>query len=315
MPNKTLRIVFLGTPEFAACSLNVLVEEGFNIVAVITAPDRPKGRGRKLQPSAVKTLAENHKIPVLQPTNLKGDTFLASLRSYHADVQIVVAFRMLPEVVWNLPPMGTYNLHASLLPNYRGAAPINWAIMNGETQTGVTTFKLTHAIDTGHILLRKEVPILASDNAGTLHDRLMKEGADLMVATVRMLATGETPDLLPQTPGKQIKQAPKLFKEDMRIDWHRSAEMLHHFIRGLAPNPGAWTLFQGQVLKIYSAEKADPTHVSHDLKPGDYHRADDQLYVKTSDGWLLLKELQLAGKRRMDVATFLRGHQSSEAFH
>ncbi|MBC7892282.1 MAG: methionyl-tRNA formyltransferase, partial [Sphingobacteriaceae bacterium] len=240
----------MGTPDFAVASLRHLVEAGCQVVAVITAPDKPAGRGHHLQQSAVKQYAASVGLPVLQPEKLKNAEFLEELQSYHADLQVVVAFRMLPEVVWAMPPLGTFNLHASLLPQYRGAAPINWAIINGETETGVTTFFIRQEIDTGPLLFQETEPIHPDDTAGTLHDRLMQHGAALVLKTVQAIEAGEYPDL-PQSEARDLKKAPKIFKETGEIDWNQPAETVRNFVRGLSPYPAAWTTLSGKVLKIF----------------------------------------------------------------
>ena len=258
---KNPRIIFMGTPEFAVATLDALMASGKNIVAVITAPDKPAGRGMKMNMSAVKKYAVDHGLPVLQPEKLKNPVFIDELRSYHADLQVVVAFRMLPEIVWNMPPLGTINVHASLLPEYRGAAPINWAIINGEKKSGVTTFKLTHEIDTGNILLQQEVEIGDDENAGELHDALKIAGAALAVETVDGLINHD----IPEQPQKDMisderiraTHAPKIFTETCRIDWNQPAEKTYNLIRGLSPFPGAFTMLQGKLFKIYRAGKTD----------------------------------------------------------
>lgn len=304
---KNLRIVFLGTPEFAVESLRALVEAGKNIVGVVTAPDKPKGRGKKLAKPAVKEYAESAGLRILQPKNLKDPTFQDELRSLQADLQIVVAFRMLPEAVWNMPPMGTFNLHASLLPQYRGAAPINWAIINGEKETGVTTFKLKHEIDTGNIYFQEKEPILPDDTVGDLYERLMYKGAGLVVKTVEAIEKGEE-KLLPQYESEEIKHAPKIFKEDCEIDWNQPAQKIRDFIRGLSPYPAAWTTLHGKQLKIYSVKQL-PTRK---LRPGVYD-SDGKNWLKTGTGSndIELLEIQMEGKKRMKADEFLRGYQWS----
>src|SRR5687767_4304162 len=245
-----LSIIFMGTPEFAVPSLEILVESKFKVVAVITAPDKPQGRGQKLIPSPVKECAMKHGIPVLQPTNLKSPEFLEELKSYNANLQIVVAFRMLPEAVWNMPAIGTFNLHASLLPQYRGAAPINWAIINGEKETGLTTFFLKHEIDTGSIIFQEKEPIHNDDNVGTLYERLMIKGAQLVLKTTQAIASGNYP-AIPQQQEDEIKHAPKIFKETCEINWNQPNERVRNFVRGLSPYPAAWTRLQDKVFKIY----------------------------------------------------------------
>ncbi|WP_262506079.1 methionyl-tRNA formyltransferase [Runella limosa] len=299
-----LRIIFMGTPEFAVSSLQKLVESGCNVVAVVTAPDKPAGRGLQLTPSPVKHYAVAQGIPVLQPEKLKNPAFLEELRSYQADLQVVVAFRMLPEVVWNMPPKGTFNLHASLLPQFRGAAPINWAIINGETETGVTTFFLEHEIDTGNIIFQETEPIHYEDNVGSLYERLMHKGAELVVRTVNAVEAGNYPQL-PQSQSEVLKAAPKIFKETCEINWNQSTEAVRNFIRGLSPYPAAWTTLNGKLCKIYKSSVATqiPTDNGSHLFTDNKHL----LLFKTADGWLSIDELQLEGKKRMGIEEFLRG--------
>lgn len=308
-----LRIVFMGTPEFAAHHLKKLHNEGANIVAVITAPDKPAGRGQKLKPSAVKEMALELGIPVLQPEKLKNPDFLEELKSYRPDLQIVVAFRMLPEAVWALPPKGTFNLHASLLPQYRGAAPINWAIINGEKETGVTTFFLNHDIDTGDIIMQEKVAIGPDDNAGDVHDRLMQTGASLVVKTVKAIEAN-TVNEMPQAfyESKSLQPAPKIFKEDCRVDWDQSAPFVYNKIRGLNPYPGAWAELnepgkEPLTIKIYSTTIIKEVS---SLQPGEIF-CDNKSVIKvgTKDHSLLINEWQLAGKKRMKVEDFLRGYK------
>ncbi len=304
---KDLRIVFLGTPDFASTTLQKLVENDVNVVAVITAPDKPKGRGKKVATSAVKDCALLHGLPVLQPTNLKSPTFLEELASYKADLQIVVAFRMLPIAVWDMPPMGTFNLHASLLPQYRGAAPINWAIMNGEKETGVTTFFLQHEIDTGAIVYQESEPILPSDDVGSLYERLMHKGATLVLKTVQAIEQGKFPQLA-QDETQELKKAPKIFKEDCKINWERPAEEVRNFIRGLSPYPAAWTVLEGKTLKIFKVEVTE----SLGSRPGHFSvQNKNELFVDCEDHQLRIHELQLEGKRRMTAEEFLRGYSLS----
>jgi methionyl-tRNA formyltransferase len=301
-----LRIVFFGTPDFAVASLRALVEAGCKVVGVVTAPDKPAGRGMQLQQPAVKAYALSQGLQVLQPPRLKAPEFLEALRALQADLQVVVAFRMLPELVWNMPPMGTINVHGSLLPQYRGAAPINWAIINGEAETGVTTFKLRHEIDTGDLLLQDRLPIGPDDNAGTVHDVMMEAGARLLVRTVRGLAEGtirEIPQdaVLPEA----LHHAPKIFKEDCRIDWNQPARAVRNKIRGLAPYPAAFTILQGKTLKIYQVGiRAGVPQAS----PGTFE-TDGRSYLRfaAADAWVEVLDLQLEGKKRMDVEAFLRG--------
>lgn len=295
----------MGTPEFAVASLAILVENGCNVVAVITSPDKPAGRGLSLHASPVKAYAVSNGIPVLQPEKLKNPAFLEELRGYQADLQIVVAFRMLPEVVWNMPPLGTFNLHASLLPQYRGAAPINWAIINGEAETGITTFFLQHEIDTGNLIFQEKEPILPQDNVGSLYERLMHKGAALVLRTVKAIESGSYPQL-PQPDVDNLKHAPKIFKETCQIDWNQPAMHVHNFIRGLSPYPAAWTMLQGKVCKIYKsgvegAKGEDATTGSFETDGKSYLR------FQCIGGVLSILELQIEGKKRMGVEEFLRG--------
>lgn len=303
-----LRIIFMGTPEFAVPSLDILVENKLNVVAVVTAPDKPQGRGQKLVPSPVKECALRHGIPVLQPTNLKAPEFLAELKGYDANLQIVVAFRMLPEVVWAMPAVGTFNLHASLLPQYRGAAPINWAIINGEKETGATTFFLKHEIDTGSIIFQEKEPIHDTDTIGTLYERLMVKGAGLVLKTVRAIETGQYP-AEPQQETGVLKHAPKIFKETCEINWHQPAAQVRNFIRGLSPYPAAWTAINDKVFKIYQAS-IPMSIAANGVNTGGFTTDNkNYLYFKTADGWLSIEELQPEGKRRMTIADFFRGNK------
>lgn len=302
------KIVFMGTPEFAVASLEKLVENGCRVIGVVTAPDKPAGRGMQLQQSPVKQYALSKNIPVLQPEKLKDPVFLEELRSWNADLQVVVAFRMLPELVWNMPPMGTINLHGSLLPQYRGAAPINRAIMNGEKETGVTTFKLKHEIDTGDILLTERIPIHETETAGELHDVMKETGAKLLLETIRGLAAGnlsETPQS--SIPAEQLHSAPKLFMEDCRINWHNSVIAVYNQVRGLSPYPGAFTYLNEQKLKIFKAGMISETPL---IKPGEFE-TDKKTFLRfaCSDGYLAVLELQLEGKKKMEIADFLRGYR------
>lgn len=304
-----MRIIFMGTPDFAVASLKALIEAGEEVVAVVTGPDKPAGRGQKMHSSAVKQFAVSQNIPVLQPVKLRDPEFLEELKSFQADLQVVVAFRMLPELVWNMPPKGTINVHASLLPNYRGAAPINHAILNGEKSSGVTTFLLQHEIDTGNILFFTEVPITETDNAGDLHDKLMVAGAELLIKTVNAIKEGNV-NPIPQdelSSNQELKHAPKIFKEDCLIDWGKSTEEVFNQIRGLSPYPAAFTYLDDKVLKIYSAEKEV---VGHSEKPGSYI-SDGKTNIKfaTADGFISLSEIQIEGKKRMAVTDFLRGYR------
>lgn len=297
----------MGTPEFAVPSLQILVENGFNIVAVITAPDRPKGRGQKLATTPVKDYAVSQSIPVLQPTNLKSPKFLEELRSYKANLQIVVAFRMLPVAVWDMPEIGTFNLHGSLLPQYRGAAPINWAIINGEKETGVTTFFLKHEIDTGNIIFQEKEIIEEDDTVGTVYSRLMEKGAHLVLRTVKAIRDGNYPQE-PQNEDQEIKHAPKIFKETCEINWSKSSEEVHNFIRGLSPYPTAWTMLNNKKFKIFGAKKLELSSAGE--APGDY-KTDNKsyLHIQTGGNAIAITELQMEGKKRMDIKSFLIGNK------
>jgi methionyl-tRNA formyltransferase len=303
-----MRIVFMGTPDFAVASLKALLDAGENVVAVITAPDKPAGRGQKLNKSAVKVFAEANNMPVLQPEKLRDPQFIEDLRSYNADLQVVVAFRMLPEIVWNMPPLGTINVHASLLPQYRGAAPINHAVINGEKETGVTTFLLQHQIDTGNILLATKVEIADTDNAGIVHDKLMHAGAETLIKTVNGLRN-KTITPIPQEDLNQedLKHAPKIFKEDCLINWENSTEKIYNQIRGLSPYPAAFTFLNDKVLKIFETKKEI---VEHNNQPGTF-QSDGKTYLKfaTKDGYLHLSTIQIEGKKRMEINEFLKGYR------
>lgn len=312
MNKKELRIVFMGTPAFAVESLRALVENDYNVVGVITAPDKPAGRGYKFQPPAVKEYALSAGLTVLQPENLKNEVFLGELRRLKADIQVVVAFRMLPEVVWSMPPRGTFNLHASLLPQYRGAAPINWAIINGEKETGVTTFFLKHEIDTGEIIFQEKVAIGENDDAGTLHDSLMTLGAKLVVRTIDAVIGG-TVRSLPQSEltqgNKELKPAPKIHKETCRINWDRPVEEIRNFVRGLSPYPAAWTELDvnGEKMnfRIFAARTLPE---AHRLRPGEVVTDNKAtLRVAAQDGFIEVLEIQLSGKKRMKTGDFLNG--------
>lgn len=308
MDKKDLKIVFMGTPEFAVASLDALIEGGYTIVGVITAPDKPAGRGKQLSQSAVKEYALSKKLNILQPQNLKDEDFLEQLRALEPDIQVVVAFRMLPEAVWSMAPLGTFNLHASLLPNYRGAAPINWAIINGEKTTGVTTFLLDRDIDTGKVLMQRKVEIFPIDNAGHLHDKLMQAGKDLVVETVVQLRTGKAVPV-PQRMSLDIKPAPKIFKETCRIDWNQPVKQVYDFIRGLSPYPGACA-FTGQadgknaMYKIFASEI---TNIPSTAKAGEIFCEDRVMFVNCKDCRIQIKEIQAEGKKRMPVSDFLNG--------
>ena len=318
MDKKDLRIVYMGTPEFAVESLKRLVEGGYNIVGVITMPDKPMGRhGSVLQPSPVKQYAVSQGVKVLQPEKLKNEEFVAELRDLNADLQIVVAFRMLPEVVWSMPRLGTFNLHASLLPQYRGAAPINWAVINGDTETGITTFFLKHEIDTGEIIDQVRVPIADTDNVEVVYERLMRLGGDLVLKTVDAILEGSV-KTIPQEELAQVgelRPAPKIFKETCRIDWIIGVKRIYDFVRGLSPYPAAWTeLYQEGtdpvMLKIFETEKL---FCEHSLAPGTIV-TDCKTYFKiaSSDGYVNVLSLQLAGKKRMEINDFLRGYRHTE---
>jgi len=297
----------MGTPEFAVPSLDILVNHGFEVVSVITAPDKPRGRGQKLGVSPIKELALSYKIPVLQPTNLKSSAFIQELKNYRANLQIVVAFRMLPEIVWSMPELGTFNLHASLLPKYRGAAPINWAIINGEKETGVTTFMLKHEIDTGSIIFQEREPIDPQDNAGSLYKRLMLKGAQIVLKTTQAISQGEI-TILPQLIADDQPKAPKIYKEDCEINWNQSSKAIHNFVRGLSPFPGARTKIDGKIIKIYKTNVVNDS--DSDLDPGSYQTNNqDCLKFKTSDGFVSIEDVQLEGKKRMKINEFLRGHK------
>lgn len=309
-----MRIVFMGTPDFAVESLKALVENHYSVVGVVTMPDKPAGRGHKIQYSAVKQYALEHNLPLLQPEKLKEEAFLDELRALRADVQVVVAFRMLPEVVWSMPPLGTFNLHAALLPQYRGAAPINWAIINGERETGATTFFLTHEIDTGKIILQERTPISETDTAETVHDRLMYMGAGLVCRTLELLQAGEV-DAVDQSqfihPGMELKLAPKIFKETCGIDFSRTVTDVFNFVRGLSPYPAAWAevVLPGcsdpQTLKVFEVERnlTTPAHVPGTVVT-DGKRT---VQIACADGYVALKSVQAPGKRRMEVGEWLRG--------
>lgn len=303
-----MKIVFMGTPDFAVASLKALVESGKEVVAVITAPDKPSGRGLVMNETPVKKYAVSQSIPVLQPEKLKNPEFLEQLRSYQADLQIVVAFRMLPEVVWNMPRLGTFNLHGSLLPQYRGAAPINWAVINGETETGVTTFFLQHEIDTGNVIFAEKTPILPEDNAGTIYDKLMEIGAGLVVKTVEAIEAGNYPQI-PQDMSAELKSAPKIFKETCQIDWNLSAEKIHNFVRGLSPYPAAWTTLNDKICKVYKTEIGEVADDSVEI--GSF-KTDGKTFLdfRGVDKWVKIKELQLEGKKRMGIEEFLRGFRA-----
>ncbi len=316
MDAKSLRIVFMGTPEFASTSLKRLVAEGYNIVAVVTTPDKPAGRGQKVHQSDVKLTAQELGLPILQPEKLRDEAFLRELEALNPDLGIVIAFRMLPEVVWAMPRLGTFNLHASLLPEYRGAAPINWAIINGDKETGVTTFLLNHEIDKGAIIEQERTVIAPEDNIGTLYDRLMEIGSHLVIRTVEKLAEGNyTTTEQMHIDEATLRPAPKIFKEDGRIDWRRPAENIHNLVRGLSPYPAAWTPIFKDGAEIASA-KIFVTHyelANHGVTPGTM-RSDGKSYlaIAAADGWVYVDEMQLAGKRRMAIREILLGWSCSD---
>lgn len=303
---RVTRIVFMGTPDFAVPSLDALVEAGFDVVGVITAPDRRSGRGRTLRPSPVKEAALRHGIDILQPTNLKDPDFQQRLRDLNADLQVVVAFRMLPVAVWDMPPLGTINLHASLLPQYRGAAPINWVLMNGEEQTGGTTFLLQHAIDTGDIIFREPIDLGPDETAGELHDRLMELGADLVVRTVQAIDAGDVPQE-PQAHVTEVKQAPKIDRATCRIDWSRPMRTVHDHVRGLSPYPAAWTKLDGKTLKVLRTRRTDRTT---DRAPGTLWAADGRLFAACGSGVVEVLELRPEGKRTLAARDFTNGFGS-----
>ncbi|MGB0423763.1 MAG: methionyl-tRNA formyltransferase [Flavobacteriales bacterium] len=303
-----MKVVFMGTPEFAVASLDKIHNSEHEVVAVVTAPDKPSGRGRKLKGSAVKEYALEQNIPVLQPPKLKAPEFIEELQKLNADLFVVVAFRMLPEVVWNMPNKGTINLHGSLLPQYRGAAPIHRAVMNGETETGVSTFFIEKEIDTGDILLQEVLPIGPLENTGDVHDKMMVLGADVLLKTLDCIASNnikpiKQDDVLPE----DIKNAPKLFRNDCVINWNQEVNMVHNFIRGLSPFPSAWSMLSDKVLKIHAAK---PLIEKHKLENGTIVLENDQLKVACLGGFILVEQLQLEGKKRMKIGDFIRGMQA-----
>ena len=303
-----MKIIFMGTPEFAVPSLQILHENGYEIVGVVTAPDKPKGRGKVMQGTPVKEYALSQGLNVLQPANLKSPEFLEELKFLKAELQVVVAFRMLPEVVWDMPPRGTFNLHASLLPQYRGAAPINWAVINGEKETGATTFMLQHEIDTGNIIDQIKEPIGENDTAGDVYERLMHSGADLVLTTVKKIEVGNV-ETFSQHDSKELKSAPKIFKETCEIDWDQSCERIRNFVRGLSPYPAAWTEWNNKIFKVFEVTISE-TDIDTLLKSGEYETDEKTfLKVKADDGTLEIKVLQLQGKKRMTIEEFLRGNK------
>jgi len=310
LTKQNIRIVFMGTPAFAVPTLQAIVNQGYNVVAVITSPDKPAGRGLKQHSSEVKVAAEALGLNILQPEKLKNPEFIKQLEDLEADLQIVVAFRMLPEVVWNMPPLGTINLHSSLLPNYRGAAPIHWAVINGETITGVTTFRLKHEIDTGDVLLQKTIPIHHDDTTGTLHDRMMVVGAELIIQTIDLMISGNY-DPIPQQniPLQDIKSAPKLYKEIGDIDWAQDVNTIYNLIRGLNPYPTAHTTIDGKNIRIHLAEAEI---VSHPYTSGIVLMENKRLKIACENGFILPLEIQLEGKKRVHINDFINGFRVYE---
>ncbi|MEL6696334.1 MAG: methionyl-tRNA formyltransferase [Bacteroidota bacterium] len=301
-----MRIVFMGTPEFSIPTLDILVQAGYEISAVVTAPDKPAGRGNKLRPSPIKTFALSKGLPVLQPVKLRDPAFIEELEAIAPDLMVVVAFRMLPEMVWSIPKIGTFNLHASLLPDYRGAAPINWVLINGEKQTGLTTFFIDKQIDTGSLLLRTAVDIPYEWTAGDLHDRMMVQGAELVLKTVKGLEAGSL-TAQPQDESLYQHPAPKIFKEDCRINWDQPQDSVYHFIRGLSPYPTAFTMLEDKIFKVFKAREA----TGDAAQPGTLKVENDQLFVACQEGWLELLEIQLQGKKRISAGDFVRGYRGS----
>lgn len=311
---RNLRIVFMGTPDFAVAALDALVQAKFNLVGVVTAPDKPAGRGQKMQQSPVKKYALEHSLTVLQPNNLKSEEFLTQLKNLNANLQIVVAFRMLPKAVWQLPEYGTFNLHASLLPNYRGAAPINWAIINGETKTGVSTFFIDEKIDTGNIILQEEVAIGDDETLGELHDKLMEVGSRLVVKTVQQIEKGTVKTI--KQPEIKEKSAPKIFTETCKINWNESLNNIYNLIRGLNPTPAAWTNLINNneeiKVKIFDVKKEA---ASHQFKNGTLITSKNEIKVAVTGGYIILENLQLAGKKQMDSKNLLNGFRFHENAH
>lgn len=319
MKKEDLRIVYMGTPDFAVEALRCLVEGGYNVVGVITMPDKPAGRGHKLQYSPVKQFALDHNLPLLQPEKLKDEAFVEALRAWKADLQIVVAFRMLPEVVWNMPRLGTFNLHASLLPQYRGAAPINWAVINGDTETGITTFFLKHEIDTGEVIQQVHVPIEDTDNVGVVHDKLMVLGGRLVVETVDAILNGAVKPIPQEEMAVvgELRPAPKIFKETCRIDWNQPVKRIYDFIRGLSPYPAAWTELvqpdgEAVVVKVFETEKIENPH----QLPAGTLLTDGKTYIRVAvaDGFINIRSLQLPGKKRLKTDELLRGFRLDGAY-
>ncbi len=312
--SHSLRIVFMGTPEFAVASLAAIHQSQHQVVGVVTVADKPAGRGQLLQESAVKKYAVANQLHVMQPEKLRNENFLAELKSLNADLFVIVAFRMLPEVVWQMPPKGSINLHGSLLPRYRGAAPINWAIINGEKETGVTTFFLQHEVDTGNILQQTKIRIGENDTVGQVHDRMMLIGAETLVQTIDMIAAGSAQaiaqtELIAQ--GNSVVHAPKIFKENCLIDWSKSVDEVHNFVRGLSPYPGAYTTFEGKTLKIYFGKKNSD---ANEQALAGTAKTDNKTYLQfaCANGWYSATEVQMEGKKRMGVEEFLRGRRPSQ---
>ena len=318
MDKSELKIVYMGTPDFAVEPLRCLVEGGYNVVGVITMPDKPAGRGHKIQYSPVKQYALEHNLPLLQPEKLKDEAFIEALRAWKADLQIVVAFRMLPEVVWAMPPLGTFNLHASLLPQYRGAAPINWAVINGDTETGITTFFLKHEIDTGEVIQQVRIPIADTDDVGIVHDKLMILGGKLVVETVDAILAGTVHSVPQETLiSEELRPAPKIFKDTCRIRWDQPVKRVYDFVRGLSPYPAAWTELRKpdgsvETLKIFQTAKIEQTH----QLPTGTIRTDGKTYLRVAvlGGFIDVLSLQLPGKKRLPVAELLRGYHITEEY-
>ncbi|MBC3542094.1 methionyl-tRNA formyltransferase [Rufibacter sediminis] len=312
MRKEDLRIIFMGTPDFAVPALQALVENNWNVVAVVTAPDKPAGRGLKLVHSPVKEVALQHNLPILQPTNLKDPAFQEELRSYNASLQVIVAFRMLPEAVWNMPQLGSLNIHASLLPHYRGAAPINWALIHGDKETGVTSFFLQHEIDTGDIILQKKVAIAEEDTFGTLYEKLKHAGADLLLETVAAIVEDRVQPYPQPQPEEPLRMAPKIFKQTCQIDWEQPAQQIHNFIRGLSPYPAAWTILEDKQFKVFSGQILEN---GSKTEPGTY-TTDGKTYLHITCGngtAYAIEELQMEGKKRMNIQDFLRGFTFQQA--
>ncbi|MEM1135168.1 MAG: methionyl-tRNA formyltransferase [Bacteroidota bacterium] len=306
MKKRDLKIVFMGTPEFAVPSLESIIKANYNVVGIVTAPDKPAGRGLKLQFSPIKNTALKHQIPVLQPEKLKDEQFLNTLKDLGTNLIVVVAFRMLPELIWSFPKYGTFNLHASLLPQYRGAAPINWAIINGEKETGLTTFFLKKKIDTGDLILQEKEEISENDSAGSLYERLMIKGAALVLKTVQQIETN-TFKLTPQTESDKLTPAPKIFRENCQIDFSKTAREVYNFVRGLSPYPAAWTDKLGKTCKVF--EVAIPKNISEETQEAIITDQKSFLYFKTASGYISILSLQPAGKKKMPIADFLRGYK------